>query len=143
MVAYSFKTRFAEPILAGTKLHTVRAPRKRDARPGEELQLYRGMRTKQCALIAVKNCVAVLRVIVCAHDNWIAVGDGYPWPEQPCAMSNKRGRVHYSFVHVHDFARRDGFEDWHEMRRFWLENHPVSTPADSGFKGVLIGWWKQ
>ena len=61
MVAYSFKARFAEPILAGTKLHTVRAPRKRDARPGEELQLYRGMRTRQCALIARKTCAGVLQ----------------------------------------------------------------------------------
>ena len=82
MVAYSFKARFAEPIIAGTKGGTIRAAWKmfdagavrrdgktflrhprRDtgghARPGEELQLYTGMRTKHCRLIARKTCVAV------------------------------------------------------------------------------------
>ena len=48
MVAYSFKRRFREPILAGSKQQTIRADRKRHARRGEALQLYTGMRTTQC-----------------------------------------------------------------------------------------------
>lgn len=39
MVAYSFRKRFGPPILAGTKAQTIRADRKRHARPGEEVQL--------------------------------------------------------------------------------------------------------
>ena len=58
MVAYSFQRRFAEPILEGTKGGTIRADRRRHARPGEELQLYVGMRTKQCRLVARKTCLA-------------------------------------------------------------------------------------
>ena len=33
------------------------------------------------------------------------------------------------------FARRDGFEDWPEMREFWRENHKAEV-----FSGVLIRW---
>jgi hypothetical protein len=58
MVAYSFKERFAEPILNGTKGGTIRASRKGPlraatgghAKPGEELQLYTDMRTRNCRL---------------------------------------------------------------------------------------------
>lgn len=64
MVAYSFKRRFAEPILAGAKRQTIRADRRRHARPGEELQLYTGMRTKSCRLIARRTCVDIQRVIL-------------------------------------------------------------------------------
>jgi len=35
MVAYSFRARFREPILVGAKRQTIRADRKRHARPGE------------------------------------------------------------------------------------------------------------
>ena len=141
MVAYSFKTRFAEPILAGTKLHTVRAPRKRDARPGEELQLYRGMRTRQCALIARETCAAVLRIFVCPTDDWIAVEEGYRWPGRKPQSALPSGRK-YTYVDADAFARRDGFADWEEMRGFWLDEHP-ETGDGIVFEGVLIGWWKQ
>jgi hypothetical protein len=139
MVAYSFKARFAEPILAGTKLHTVRAPRKRHARPGEGLQLYTGMRTRQCKLIARKTCAAVLAVIICPQDDWVAVQDLYPWPgiAPEWALPTRRK---LTYVDVQDFARRDGFKDWEEMRAFWREEHP-ETRDQSTFEGVLIGWW--
>lgn len=64
MVAYSFKRQFGPPILAGTKGGTIRNDRKRHARPGEELQLYHGMRTKSCTLIA--NHIAILALGVAA-----------------------------------------------------------------------------
>ena len=48
MVAYSFKKQFGPPILAGTKAQTIRADRKRHVRSGELVQLYTGMRTRQC-----------------------------------------------------------------------------------------------
>ena len=54
MVAYSLKPRFIPPILSGAKRQTIRAiSRRRHAIPGETLQLYTGMRTKQCRLIGV------------------------------------------------------------------------------------------
>ncbi len=120
MVAYSFKARFAEPILAGTKLQTIRADRKRHARPGEELQLYTGMRTKQCKLIRVARCVEVKPVMlafVSASGAAIRVGDHFQADQEA-------------------FARADGFTDVADMRAFWAKEHPgVDT-----FEGVLIRW---
>ena len=51
MVAYSFKSQFEEPIVAREKRQTVRGFRKRHARPGEPIQLYVGMRTRNCRKI--------------------------------------------------------------------------------------------
>lgn len=72
MVAYSFRQRFVAPIQVGLgtiehipgteyapKRQTIRANRKRHARPGEELQLYCGMRTKGCFLIGRARCTSV------------------------------------------------------------------------------------
>jgi uncharacterized protein YqfB (UPF0267 family) len=95
MVAYSFQKRFAEPILAGTKSQTIRADRKRHARPGEELQLYTGMRTKHCRLIARVQCIGIRPITLDLAE------------DMPDA-----------------FAHRDGFADWEDMRAFWRQFHP-------------------
>ena len=140
MVAYSFKERFVDPIRAGTKLHTVRAARKRHARPGEGLQLYAGMRTKNCRLIAMKDCAATLRIFVAPLADWVAVAEGYPWPGKfsgsPFAASCAN---RFSYVDIEQFSRRDGFADWAEMRAFWFHEHPETQ--EQAFEGVLIRWW--
>ncbi len=52
MVAYSFKQRFLDPIVSGTKTQTIRGNgKRRHARVGDSLQLYCGMRTKACMKI--------------------------------------------------------------------------------------------
>jgi hypothetical protein len=117
MVAYSFKPRFAEPILAGSKGGTIRANRKRHARPGEELQLYTGMRTRQCRLIARKQCVEVEPI-----ELWLGAD-----------MVEFRNRIFRRNLDL--FARFDGFSSWHELCDFWLYEH-----GDARFIGVHIRW---
>lgn len=131
MVAYSFKPRFVEAIRWGLglgldvpdgvpapKRQTVRAHRRRHARPGEELQLYTGMRTRHCALIGRARCVDLQGIHLELHLRRprIYVG-GLPCP-------------------VLDFARRDGFVDWADMLGFWRDAHGPITE----FEGVLITW---
>lgn len=121
MVAYSFKKRFAAPILARTKRHTIRAERKRHAREGEELQLYTSMRTKSCRLIGRATCVAVLEVRLdfdCRRVEF-ASGHAITTPED-----------------TDNFARADGFADWPEMEAFWAAEHPGVLQ----FTGVMIQW---
>ena len=50
MVLYGFKNQFAPLVANGSKVHTIRDYRKDDrhAKPGDRLQLYTGLRTKQC-----------------------------------------------------------------------------------------------
>jgi hypothetical protein len=49
MPAYNFQKQFAPLVQSGEKRQTIRTLGKRShAQPGNKLQLYTGMRTKQC-----------------------------------------------------------------------------------------------
>lgn len=123
MVAYSFAARFAAPILAGTKRQTIRADRRRHARPGEELQLYTGMRTRHCKLIGRAFCVEV-QPIVLVFDDANPDAEGYRLPRYQMQVSRD------------DLARADGFTNWADMRAFWRVQHP----GIDRFEGFLIEW---
>lgn len=126
MVAYNFQPRFIEPIRASAKRQTIRADRKRHARPGETLQLYTGMRTRQCELIGRSVCAAVRRIRITFADAHIEI-DG-------------RTVVTYSQVELrHAFAQADGFQNWWDFRCFWRDHHPEIGALDA-FEGVLIEW---
>lgn len=126
MVAYSFQKQFAEPIIAGTKRQTIRAPRlgkTRHARPGDALQLYTGMRTKQCRKIGDAVCEG-------AHRFLLNIRDGH------CAWSMPGGTRSAGPHMMDDFARSDGFADWSDMKAFFAEHHP----GVDMFEGILITW---
>jgi len=120
MTAYSFKPEFRALILDGTKRQTIRADRKRHARPGEQVQLYTGMRTRQCRLIGRAVCSSVMPVRIGVSDAWVDLGHG-----------EARGQ---SFLD--GFARLDGFANWANLAEFWRHTHPDT----SVFSGVLIAW---
>ena len=103
MVAYSFQARFAEPILSGVKGGTIRSDRRRHTRPGEEMQLYTGMRTKHCRLIARKQCLAVVPIEL----NFSA------------SQVLRNGEVFWDPGILDALARFDGFADFGEMTVFW------------------------
>lgn len=120
MVAYSFKAQFAEPIDLGTKGGTIRNPRKRHAHAGEELQLYTGMRTRQCKLIARKTCISVGQVVLNFNTRLVHIYDVGQW-------ESKRD--------LDAFAIFDGFRSWEDMRLFWSLTHNTDR-----FVGVHIRW---
>jgi len=122
MVAYSFKKQFVAPILAGTKRQTIRAERKRHARPGEAVQLYTAMRTRQCRQIGIAVCTSVLGIQIDVEGGII--------------REMETGVAIRTAADLDDFAMLDGFPNWSEMAAFWRENHP-DTPV---FSGVLIRW---
>jgi hypothetical protein len=117
MVAYGFKRRFVMPIFEGTKIHTVRADRKRHARAGELLQLYYGMRTRQCRLIMQATCASVVPIE-------ITMG------RRPQIIVAGEDRD------ADSFARSDGFADFDDMARFWRAEHATLTK----FSGWKIAW---
>jgi hypothetical protein len=121
MVAYSFQKQFVAPILAGTKTHTVRADRKRHARPGEELQLYSGMRTQHCKLIMRARCIDVKPIVIVPKRGlgaFVTIGREFPG------------------ITPDDFARSDGFRCWADLCDFWDKHHP----GVDEFSGVIIFW---
>jgi len=112
---------------ARPKRQTIRAiGKRRHARPGETVQLYYGMRTKQCEKIGEGRCIAALpiRIVVKEHSmpTWIGgafVGAGSA--EYPGGL--------------HELAQRDGFEGSGDMHEFWKAEHGLGE-----FNGVLIKW---
>lgn len=135
MVAYGFKAQFVHPIETGTKPHTIRGPRRRHARPGEEMQLYYAMRTKHCQLVGVRTCtefagvrlhfvrglksIAVFPVAEVVPGQWHQIGD--------------QERIQDTEA----FARADGFADLDAMVWFWKKTHGAAR-----WSGFLINWGK-
>jgi hypothetical protein len=133
MVAYSFKQRFIAPILAGLgdpiqvtrewpKRQTIRAYR-RNGHVGlrGEMQLYYGMRTRQCRLIGRAICIGRSDITIDFLKQTICVESEIAEPEYVKDLDA--------------FAREDGFADWPDMLGFWGEEHGFLT-----FKGLLIHW---
>lgn len=116
MVAYNFQKQFAEPVESGRKRQTIRANgKRRHARPGDNLQLYTGMRTKACRK---------LRDAVCHDSCPILIEADKIWTFQPQELHTD----------LEAWARRDGFESWAAMRNFFEQTHGLP------FSGVLIRW---
>lgn len=125
MVSYSFQKRFVSDIQSGRKPHTIRAHRKRHARPGEMLQLYCGMRTK--------SCFKIIPDVVCPQVQDISI-----WVESDLP-SRVAGIEIAGFELCEDrmngFARSDGFTDLYEFGRFWELTH-----GEGRFDGVVVHW---
>ena len=122
MVAYSFNLRFEVAVREGWKTQTIRAHRKRHAHPGEMLQLFVGMRTKQCRKICPDvRCTDLLQIVISFNGNGLIeriITDGV-------------------MVRSLDaFAQRDGFVDREDMSEFWRKSH---GPAGL-WSGVILEW---
>lgn len=129
MVAYSFKKQFAAPILDRTKGGTIRLDRKRHARPGEELQLYTGMRTKQCRLITRQTCLDALPIAL-------------NFPVDAVLLSIRRHPLkRFNLLDI--FARFDGFPDWAALKAFWREEHGADLKPFSGNHIRWLEWPKE
>lgn len=124
MVAYSFQRRFCDKVASWEKRQTIRAERKRHARPGELIQLYFAMRTKHCRKLIAPDpvCLSVDPILII-----VPVGAGV-------ANVQTHGCSELAPVSDH-FAQMDGFDDAEDFTRFWLSAHGAGE-----FRGVLIRW---
>lgn len=129
MPAYNFKRQFVAPIRSGRKRHTIRAKRKRATKPGEQLQLYCGMRTKHCEkIIPDPLCTKVediemARVPVILPDGEVA---------RFTLVSLAVGGQRLELDECEALAYADGFSSFDEMMQFWEGRLP--------FKGDIIHW---
>lgn len=122
MVAYNFMARFANSVEDGTKRQTIRAQgKRRPPFPGEQLQLYTGMRTRDCRLLRSAPCLEV----------------------HPIAMelTSSRVRILLGDVirelepdEVSQLAKDDGFATAEEFFAYFTEAHGAT------FGGYLIKW---
>lgn len=151
MVAYSFQKQFVPAIRSGQKRQTIRADRKRHARPGEALQLYAGMRTK--------GCFKIIDDPVCERVDDIRIDLRSLDSVTPAAETNEAIMALLRDVSVEVngapvlgddldiLARADGFGTWSFIRSkepmlpfvammsFWMFEHGAID-----FRGALIRW---
>lgn len=126
MVAYSFRSRFVDPILSGRKQQTVRAiGKRRHAAAGDLLQLYTGMRTKACRLIGTAPCIEAVPIT-------LRFRLGMP----RVTLQRERGPVP---LDAELFAQQDGFDDWLRLVAFWEVEHAAEFLAGR-FDGICIFW---
>lgn len=122
MVAYNFQKQFVEPIRSGKKNHTIRKNGiRRHARVGEALQLYTGMRTRNCTKILEPDpvCSLITQIgIEVGLDEILGIWVG-----------------HYEVEDRQSFAISDGFESLEAMHEFWIGFHGTGI-----FTGTMIGW---
>jgi hypothetical protein len=117
MVAYSFMKSFADKVESGVKPHTIRDDNHNDrhAKVGNDLQLYTGMRTKNCRKLRDAKCVGVYPIdIICPHVFISVSGDWKPLTQW----------------HIRELAILDGFESVEAFFDYFKERRDR----------VLIAW---
>lgn len=124
MVMFSFKGRFIEPIRLKTKRQTIRTPRKRNARPGDRLQLYTGARMSPVKL-GEADCLDAGSILLHLDHDRVSIA----WAQA--------GTAHIlTGIGLDAFAVEDGFGDWDDLKDFWRETHDPSGP----FEGHIQQW---
>ncbi len=119
MPLYNFQPQFVAKILSGEKRHTIRAKRKRPTKAGERLYLYTGLRQKGARKLLDAVCTKVQDISIVRIKRVgvvIVTIDGID------LHSSER----------EELARRDGFDSWGWMLKFWEDRLP--------FHGDIIHW---
>lgn len=145
MPALNF-TMFVDAVESGDKRQTIRAYRSdgRDAKPGDPLYLFAGMRSTACRRLAVAPGVDIVphpiakargiperHVPTCRSVMHILIGfDGMMY----WARSRSRVPFEYSWRSACRVARADGFGSLDEMVPWFRKTHGLP------FAGVLTRW---
>lgn len=117
MPALNFLAQLAPLVESGEKRHTVRREAKRPIQVGDRLQLFTGMRTKQCRRLLDTECTRIQTITIAKNSTMTLDG----WPTFGCAEADR-------------FAQADGLRDFDELRD-WIEQN-YGLP----FRGVVIHW---
>lgn len=125
MGLYNFDPRFVPKILAGEKTHTIRAHRAHPDKPGNTLHLYCGLRHKSVQLLMRVSCVKIEEIAISLAP------ENLPFDDGARVFVTIDGTVlHRSECET--LARRDGFDSFDEMLKFWDGRLP--------FEGQIIHW---
>jgi hypothetical protein len=137
-----FQKQFVPLILSGEKKQTIRAIRKRSFKIGDPLQLYTGLRTKNCMKLGDAMCAS-------ANDIEIRGSKGCS-TLQPDA---KYWNVYHSHILIDGryipwksiFSQEDGFgiyKPFDKLLDFFFPNEDLYEPGKRlyRFKGQLVKW---
>ena len=137
MVAYNFQSQFAPKVAALEKLQTIR-PRfnkngkeRRHARAGENVQLYQGMRSRECRKLVTPDpvCLGAWPITIDAFETHPG---GMTLAAFPCA--DAQFAAYSGFKIDEGFARADGFRSVEAMLDWFDKTHGFP------FEAMLIMW---
>jgi hypothetical protein len=123
-----FKTQFVEPILNGSKIHTIRADRGKRWQPGCTIQMATGVRTKAYKCFHTATCTRVQEIVI---DFAVPVGfEVY--------IDARR----LSLPEIETLAERDGFTGEFPMMRVlgFVDFFIYQADENEKFTGRLIHW---
>lgn len=119
MPSLGFSAQFADAVESGSKLQSIRAPRKRPIVVGDWLALYVGMRQPTCRKLGEAIVESVQRIRLGARTDYSAVSLDGEW---------------LNHVDAFELARADGFADERAMKEWFHKAHGLP------FSGHLIRW---
>jgi hypothetical protein len=105
-----FKREFAVPIKKGTKVFTMRFPRKRPAEIGETLHMYSDLRTKRTRLISKKFTLKSIQKVFLK----LSIQNGY----SICIEVDGKMLLYPDLFH---FMAKDGFNSATDFLNYWLD----------------------
>jgi hypothetical protein len=113
MPSLSFKSRFVDAVVAGTKPHSFRAMRKRPFKVGDIISHFTGPRMKPRRIRANTVCVAAPVMTIDPRARTVHLEAG--------STLYKSGNL--SVPQLRRLAERDGFDGIDSFFRFFLEKH--------------------
>lgn len=112
---------FKEKIRDGSKRQTIRSLRKHPIKKDDTLYLYWKLRTKECELLRVEKCIEEFTVTMQFYEDWL--NSGTPVWRVDVKHDEHSGLRVLIDSEVEDLARRDGFENAHEMMKWFANKH--------------------
>lgn len=111
-----FKPQFVQPILNGTKIHTIREDKHDRWKPGMTIHFATGVRTKKYKQFKEKFCVSIQSIEIKFKEDFLSV------------YINGISMHGMSFLKT--ISKNDGFESEWDFLKFFKD----------GFKGKIIHW---
>ena len=126
----SFKKQFKQPIVDGTKIHTIREDTPNRWKAGDKIHFATGVRTKNYECFKEGECKLVQRIEIKHHHTFVEIKiDGNPYGE---IQTNK---IQYQLAladmyNILTFIRNDGFSRVDDFLAFF----------HTDFTGKIIHW---
>jgi hypothetical protein len=122
-----FKPRFVDPILDGTKLHTLRNARKVTPKVGEVLHMYTGLRTKHCKAITNRYTLKGIQV---AHISVRRVKPPLNFISKTAFLIRiKVDGIPLQPDDIRKFCVADGFADGTDFASYWMGTAPKDATS--------------
>ena len=126
MVAYNFQKQFADDVESGKKTQTIRKHGKKSPPSvGCRIQLYTGMRTKNCRLLGTPVCTSVEVIEIRSHFKHVLIGT-------PSGDTYQFNRL--TDGTIEKLAKDDGFSSVEAFFEYF------KTARGDYFNGILIRW---